>query len=292
MPATDRDDVRRPAFEPPSDHRDFSHDGIAAPSESLSHQPSAIILRDVVGQRFSRGTPVTGHEVRLKALAYPACRVFQPRRPTQLFELRDRGVQVRFVEDLSAVDQFAFDSHKYDDSPLSVEALSRGSLRHLDEDRSEAVQPMHCLDEGTWVFLAPYVTEVCGQIAGGKGDSAPVIQVDPVRCCRWQLVPDERLISADDDRPCVRVGRRFAGEVVGIELGDGGVEVVEVEYDSGHHHPVGVDLIDFQRFYAERIWPRVLLLESHVAEAETIASQSDRRVRDARAHGRDRTDVR
>ena len=43
---------------------------------------------------------------------------------------------------------------------------------------------------------------------------------------RGQLVPVERGVGSRDDRPRVRVGGRFAGEVSGIELGDGGVEVV------------------------------------------------------------------
>ena len=37
--------------------------------------------------------------------------------------------------------------------------------------------------------------------------------------------------ASADDRPRVRVGGCFAGEVPGIELCEGGVEVVEVERD-------------------------------------------------------------
>ncbi len=44
-------------------------------------------------------------------------------------------------------------------------------------------------------------------------------------------MPIERGVARDDDRPRVRVGGRFAGEVPRIELGDGGVEVVELEND-------------------------------------------------------------
>ena len=46
-----------------------------------------------------------------------------------------------------------------------------------------------------------------------------------------ELTPVERSVTAGDDRPRVRVGGRFAGEVSGVEFRDGRVEVVEVEYD-------------------------------------------------------------
>ena len=44
----------------------------------------------------------------------------------------------------------------------------------------------------------------------------------------------------------MRVGCRFAGEVAGIELLEGGVEVVEVERDECHDPLVGVDLNDVE----------------------------------------------
>ena len=37
----------------------------------------------------------------------------------------------------------------------------------------------------------------------------------------------ERGVVPRDDRPRVRVGGRFAGEVSGVEFGEGSVEVVE-----------------------------------------------------------------
>ena len=42
-------------------------------------------------------------------------------------------------------------------------------------------------------------------------------------------MPVERGVGLRDDRPGVRVGGRFAGEVSGVELLEGGVDVVEVE---------------------------------------------------------------
>ena len=62
---------------------------------------------------------------------------------------------------------------------------------------------------------------------------------------RWSMLTQSGVVEGSscrlsagvgprDDRPRVRVGGRFAGEVARIELGDGGVEVVEVEHDDRH----------------------------------------------------------
>ncbi len=40
------------------------------------------------------------------------------------------------------------------------------------------------------------------------------------------------------------MGGRFAGEVAGVEFGEGGVDVVGVEHDVRRDPPVGVDLGD------------------------------------------------
>ena len=82
------------------------------------------------------------------------------------------------------------------------------------------------------------------QVAGRERYPSPVVDVDPVRRRRGQLVPVERGVGLGDDRPCVRVGGRFAGEVAGVEFGEGGVDVVEVEHDARRHPVVGVDLDD------------------------------------------------
>ena len=54
---------------------------------------------------------------------------------------------VCLVEDLAAVDHVAFDRENADLPPLGVETLLRGLIRHVGDDRSEVVQPMHRLDE-------------------------------------------------------------------------------------------------------------------------------------------------
>ena len=65
-------------------------------------------------------------------------------------------------------------------------------------------------------------------------------------------------IGLRDDRPRVRVGGRFAGEVAGVEFLEGGVDVVEVERDSRRDPIVGVDLDDAENFDVERLGPLIL----------------------------------
>ncbi len=70
------------------------------------HYPPAIVDRDVVGRYLSHGVPLAGSNVRVKAFEYTRCGVLQtPRRSAELLEPRDRGVEVRLVEYLAAVDR-------------------------------------------------------------------------------------------------------------------------------------------------------------------------------------------
>ena len=129
-----------------------------------------------------------------------------------------------------AVDHVAFDRQKGDLPPLGVEALLRGPIRHLGDDRSEVAQPMHSLDVDADVGReVPPGTDVRDQLAGRERMRPPVVDVHPVRRRRGEFVPVERGVAARDDRPRVRVGGRFAGEVSGVEFLEGGVDVVEVE---------------------------------------------------------------
>ena len=86
--------------------------------------------------------------------------------------------------------------------------------------------------------------DVCGQVTGPERCLPPVVDVDAVRCGQWRLVPVERGVTTRDGRPRARVGSRFAGDVSGIELGEGGVEVIEVEHEDAAYSVVGVDLDD------------------------------------------------
>ena len=53
----------------------------------------------------------------------------------------------------------------------------------------------------------------------------------------------------------MRVGGRFAGEVSGVEFGEGGVDVVELERDEGDDSLVGVDLDDAEHIGDECLGP-------------------------------------
>ena len=105
----------------------------------------------------------------------------------------------------------------------------------MGDDRSEVAQPMHSLDRK----LLMSVVEVHKR-ARKYAISSPGAKAVPLgggRCSPSPAVvggSSRRLsaaVATRDDRPCARVGGRFAGEVAGVELGDGGVEIVEVEHD-------------------------------------------------------------
>ena len=64
---------------------------------------------------------------------------------------------------------------------------------------------------------------------GAKRCPATVVDAHPIWRSREELAPVETGITSCDDGPRARVGGRFAGDVAGVELGNGGVEVVEVE---------------------------------------------------------------
>ena len=82
-----------------------------------------------------------------------------------------------------------------------------------------------------------------------------MVDGDVVR--RGEFVPVERGVIPRDNRPRVRVGGRFAGEVPGVEFREGGVEVVEVECDVRHDPLVGVDLDDAEHLGVECLGPLV-----------------------------------
>src|SRR5689334_19664494 len=81
-------------------------------------------------------------------------------------------------------------------------------------------------------------------VAWGESDPAPMVDIDETSCRRGYLVAAEPSVGVRDERPRVRVGRGFAGEVSGVELREGGVDVVHVELDVRRDPAVGVDLND------------------------------------------------
>ena len=118
---------------------------------------------------------------------------------------------------------------------------------------------MHSLDVDADVRCeVPRGADVCGHVTGRDRCHSPVVDVHPVRRRRGEFVPVERGVGLRDDRPCVRVGGRFAGEVPGVEFFEGGVDVVEVERDARRDPLVGVDLDDAEHLGVERLgsWSR------------------------------------
>ena len=147
LPA-DRNDGRRDGSCSDVGDRPHVRDvGVSTVSDSRVHDPTAIVDGQCPRPVAPPWRPSRGPRSTPESLVHSACRVFQPRcRRLQFLEPRERGVEVCLVEHLAAVDHVAFDRQKVDPSPLGVEALLRGPMRRVGDDRSEVAQPMHSLD--------------------------------------------------------------------------------------------------------------------------------------------------
>ena len=79
--------------------------------------------------------PFAGREVGpVASLEYSAYGVFQPwRLRLQFVEPRERGVEVGFVEDLTAANHVAVDGRNVDRPPLGVKARLRRPTRNVGE---------------------------------------------------------------------------------------------------------------------------------------------------------------
>ena len=74
------------------------------------YHSTTIVEADVVGYHLRHGVPVAGGESLQKAIGHLACRVFEPpRRLPEFVEPHERGVEVRLVEELAAIDPVTFD---------------------------------------------------------------------------------------------------------------------------------------------------------------------------------------
>ena len=229
--------------------------GVATMSDSRAHHSTAIVIGEDVAQYLRHGVPLAGRKARQEALSHLACRVFQPRRRSaQLFELRERGVEVSFIEYLHAGDHFAVDGHQGDAPPLGDKALVRGSMSGPSENRAEVVQPMRHLGVDVEVLAeVPSGTDVFETFTGRKRCPAAVVETHRIRCYRCDFPPIVRNENTRDYRPGARMSGRFAGEVSGVEFGEGCVEVVKVEHDVPHDPLVGVDLDDVEGIVLNRL---------------------------------------
>ena len=109
-----RNDGRRHVRDPEVGDRAHVRDlGVPTVPDPRVDHSTAIVSGKVVGQHLRHGVPVAGREVRQEAFGHLAGRVFQPRRrPGELIEPRDRGVEVCLVEELAAADQVAVEREK------------------------------------------------------------------------------------------------------------------------------------------------------------------------------------
>ncbi len=122
--------------------------GIPTVSDPGVHHPTTIVDGNVVGQylrhrRPSRGPRSTSRSARSTWLA-----AFSSRGAGRLSSSNRASAASRSASSniSSAADQVAVDRQKFDHPPLGVEALLRGPVRRVGDDRSEVAQPMHGLD--------------------------------------------------------------------------------------------------------------------------------------------------
>ena len=90
-------------------------------------------------------------------------------------------------------------------------------------------------------------------------------------------------VSLCDDRPRVRVGRRFAGEVPCVELNERSVNVIGFERDMRRDPVVAVDLDNVEHLRMECFGPLVSARHAGATQGEAIAAGRDH----CRCHFRD-----
>ena len=92
-----------------------SDDGLGALSDAETHEWTAIVGGNVVGQHLGHCVPVAGRVDRPEPLEGSTCRVFQPwRTAIALVEPRERCVEGRLVEHFIADHHVAVDRLKSD----------------------------------------------------------------------------------------------------------------------------------------------------------------------------------
>src|SRR6202012_4369917 len=149
----------------------------------------------------------------------------------QLLKAGERGVNVRLIEYLAAVDQIALDRENVDPAPLGFKARWRDPMPRPGDNRSEVAQPTHSLDVNAARAAVERRADVCGRVTGCDPWSPPGVDIHPIRRRRGRFWRVDGGGAPRDDRPRGRVGGCFAGEVPSIEFFEGGVDVVEIEHD-------------------------------------------------------------
>ena len=219
---------------------------IATVLDAGVHDPTTIICENVMGGQFRHRVPVAGREVGPEALVHLSCRVFQsPCLRMQLVELRERGIEVGLVEDFGAVDQVAFDGEDLDHPPFGIETLLRGSFQALRDDGFEFAEPMHGLDVSADIrHEVPCGTDVRVSDRSPRWLPAGDDRCRPNSLSSGGIQAVESRPRTGDHGPRSRMGSCFPGEVPGVEFGEGGIQVVDVEDDASRALIFGVDLRD------------------------------------------------
>src|SRR5947209_680953 len=110
---------------------------------------------------------------------------------------------------------------------------------------------MHRLDEAAQVLREVPGGEQCRKVTGRECWPTPVVDGDPIWRRRRNLASVEGGDGLRDRRPCMRVWCRFAGEIAGVEFGDGGIYIVRFEHDDRPDLVVEVGLDDAEHFVDE-----------------------------------------
>ena len=84
-----------------------------------------------------------------------------------------------------------------------------------------------------------------------------MVDVYQIWCGRGHLTAIERGVYLCNHRPSLEWAAASPASVSGVELRDGGVDVVGVENDDRRHPLVGIDLDDREHLDAERVGPLV-----------------------------------
>ena len=78
-----------------------------------------------------------------------------------------------------------------------------------------------------------------------------------------------------NDRPCMRVGGRFASEVPGVEFRKRGLDIVDVERYARREPLVGVDFDDAEHLQAERLGLLIAAPYAGTREREALPARGD-----------------
>ena len=280
-----RDDGRRHVRGPEVGDRPHVRDlGISTVSDSRVHHPTAIVVQTCRRPASRPSRPSRGPRRTPEALVHSACRVFQSRRrrlsSSNLASAASRSVSSnssqRLIRSPSTV-------RSVDLAPLGVEALLRGPVRRMSDDRSEVAQPMHSLDVDADRRESHAACDVCGQVTGRERDRSSVVDVHPVRRRRGEFAPVERGVArAMTDHVCAWAAAsparyRASSSAKAASMSSG-------SNDDDRHDPlVGVDLDDAEHLGVERLGPLVAGRVADTTEDEALPAGRD----DGRRHIRD-----